>query len=93
MWTIVEMVGIAVTVTQFLKTGLNKLRIFGRQIKVEKAGAVILSLICTAGVVVFADLKFHVPVGLDSLVAWIEVSIAANMGYGLLKVARPTSGL
>jgi len=89
MWTIAEMVGIAVVATQFLKTALNKVTILGRKIKIEKTAAVVLSVVCAAGVVVFAGLKFHVPIGLDSLVTWIEVVITANVGYGLIKVARP----
>lgn len=88
-WTIGEMVIIAVTATQFLKTALNKVTILGRKIKIEKAAAVVLSVVCAAGVVVFAHLKFHVPISLDAIVAWVEVAITANVGYGLIKVARP----
>jgi hypothetical protein len=84
--SIPEMIGYVLAGTQFLKTALGKPPF---NAKVEKAAAVVASVIVAVAVVFYkyqaAGLGFQlVPMFTD----FVQVVIGANMSYGLLKVAR-----
>lgn len=86
MWSIAVMIAYTAAGTQFIKLALAKRPLC---INIEKVAAVVLSCIVAAVVVVFAYLNFDKALNLHVFLDFVQVAIGANMGYSLLKVARP----
>jgi ABC-type Mn2+/Zn2+ transport system permease subunit len=81
--TVAELAASTLVVTQFLKNFLDKLKI-----KVEGVGAVILSVLVSIGVVLFSYVQNGQALNFGMIVLIVQVIIASNAGYSLIKVAR-----
>lgn len=69
-----EMIGVVLAVTQFIKEFLSRIKI-----TVQGTGAIVLSVLCSIGVVLYA--KIGTPFTASWITDFIQVVIAANMGY------------
>lgn len=81
--TIPELVASVLVATQFLKNLLNKIGV-----NVQGTVAVILSALCSIGVVVFSYIQSSKPFDVGMIILIVQVVIASNAGYSLIKVAR-----
>jgi len=83
---IATLVAAVLVVTQFIKTALAKINV-----TIGGAYAVVLSVVASIGVVVYYAVTTGTPFTFGLITIVIQVAIAANAGYSLIKVARPTT--
>ena len=81
---IASLVAAVLVVTQFVKTALAKINV-----TIGGAYAVVLSVVASIGVVAYFAITTGTPFTFGLIPLVIQVAIAANAGYSLIKVARP----
>ena len=81
---VLELIGFCMVITQFVKK--TALVVF--RVKLEGRAAIIVSVLVSAALVVFAALEMGLPIGFGLVMPFIKIAIGSNMSYSLIKVAR-----
>jgi len=81
---VLELIGFCMVITQFVKKAAWA--VF--RVKLEGRAAIVVSVLVSAALVVFAAREMGLAIGLGLVMPFIKIVIGSNMSYSLIKVAR-----